>query len=192
MMCNIANWAERYSPRDENYENICDAYYEHYQCDCTDPENYNFEDKGRFLILNHYSGILVKNGMSNKFLLMTLIAWYISDSEHWQHWLILLKTVKICAAGLKPLKIHFWLTMTMAWGNVKWLSPVVVHSQQSVPRKRNQMNQVDLSMDNRRPVKNPDGGLLLLLHLQSLFSVRFSSTVEINNIRSFHQVWYIR
>ena len=77
MMCNIANWAKRYSPRDENYENICDAYYEHYQCDCTDPENYNFEDKGRFLILNHYSGILVKNGMSNKFLLMTLIAWYL-------------------------------------------------------------------------------------------------------------------
>ena len=48
MMCNMANFVLLYAPRDENNENICDVYYEHYQCDCTDPENYNFEDEGRF------------------------------------------------------------------------------------------------------------------------------------------------
>ena len=62
MMCNIANWALLYAPRDENYDKIC----ENYQCDCTDPEKYNFEDEGRFLILNHHLRTLVKNGMSNE------------------------------------------------------------------------------------------------------------------------------
>merc|ERR1712117_784888 len=43
--CNMANLALLYAPRDENFESMCDAYHEHYQCDCTDPEKYNFEDK---------------------------------------------------------------------------------------------------------------------------------------------------
>ena len=54
MQCNFANSVLLYAPRDENFESMCDAYHEHYQCDCTDPEKYNFEDEGRFLILNHY------------------------------------------------------------------------------------------------------------------------------------------
>merc|ERR1739848_671956 len=45
MMCNIANWALLYAPRDENDKKICDVSYEHYQCDCSDPKKYNFVDE---------------------------------------------------------------------------------------------------------------------------------------------------
>ena len=47
-MCNLVNWGLRYGPRDENSESICEDISGHYQCDCTDPKNYNFENEGRF------------------------------------------------------------------------------------------------------------------------------------------------
>ena len=47
-MCNLVNWGLRYGPRDENSESICEDISEHYQCECTDPKNYNFENEGRF------------------------------------------------------------------------------------------------------------------------------------------------
>ena len=46
--CNLFNWSLRYGPGDENFESTCEDISEHYQCDCTDPKNYNFENEGRF------------------------------------------------------------------------------------------------------------------------------------------------